>query len=384
MNAEHGFAAKFSSLSKISPLTDMSYENFAFFQFLGSRIGPIALIAMLRDMPTHPGRDFQLAALAAVPEMEATFEEFVRSVLDNTLIDSDGGPINIPVNYTTEFLFTDISSIGFPGSPFVVARYKVSFAGEKEFSVSSVPDGEAGRSGARGGGATGGWASIPESVRGCGELEYVLYVITTTPGAERKETVATTMVTANPCDECLFGRWEATNDSIISYMQSVAAAGGVNAPTVESATGTMFMEFEADSIGSGGYENLKVHETGVGGVASAEVFVTFDGVRKRTVYSGWLRPDRFERERHNIGHRANSQRGLLNHSPPAGGLPGWLSYSHPLHLRRRYSDDVAAYRGHHSRADRVQPHQPVDCRSFTQRRRFSAYTNLKRLPYSRC
>jgi hypothetical protein len=40
----------------------------------------------------------------------------------------------------------------------------------------------------------------------------------------------------------------------------------------------MFMEFEADSIGSGGYENLKVHETGVGGVASAEVFVTFDGV----------------------------------------------------------------------------------------------------------
>ena len=40
----------------------------------------------------------------------------------------------------------------------------------------------------------------------------------------------------------------------------------------------MFMSFGSDSIGSGGYENLKVHETGVGGGASAEVFVTFDGV----------------------------------------------------------------------------------------------------------
>jgi len=276
VNAEHGFAAKFSSVSTIKPLTDMSYENFAFFQFLGSRIGPIALIAMLTDMPIHPGRDTQVAALAAVPEMEATFEEFVRSVLDNTLIDSDGGPINIPVNYTNEFLFTEISSIGFSGPPFVVARYKVSFAGEREYGVSSVPVG-AGRSGARGG-ATGGWASIPESVRGCGELEYVLYVISTTPAAVRTETIATTMVTEAPCDECLIGRWEATNDSMLPYMQSVVSTGEDNVPTVESVTGIAFLNFDANGTGAGGYENFVVHETGVGGVASAEVFVTFDGV----------------------------------------------------------------------------------------------------------
>lgn len=277
VNAEHGFAAKFSSVSTISPLTDMSYENFAFFQFLGSRIGPIALIAMLRDMPTHPGRDFQLAALAAVPEMEDTFEEFVRSVLDNTLVDSDSGPINIPVHYTNEFLFTDISSIDFSGPPFVVARYKLSFAGEREYSVSSVPVGAAGRSGARGGGATGGWASIPESVRGCGELEYVLYVITTTPTAVRTETIATTMVTEAPCDECLIGRWEATNDSMLSYMQSVVSTGEDNAPTVKGVTGIAFLDFDANGTGAGGYENFVVHETGVAGNEGTEVFVTFQG-----------------------------------------------------------------------------------------------------------
>jgi hypothetical protein len=276
VNAEHSFAAKFSTLSRFSPLTDMSYENFAFFQFLGGRIGPIALIAMLSDMPTHPGRDFQIAALAAVPEMEATFEEFVRSVLDNTLIDSDTGPINIPVNYTNEFLYTDISSIDFSGSPFVVARYKISFAGEKEFSVSSVADG-AGRSAARRLGDPEAWAPIPESVRACGELGYVLYVITTIPAAVRTETIATTAVTEAPCDACLIGRWEATNESMLSYMQSVVSTGGEDVPTVESVTGVAFLEFNETGTGAGGYEDFKVHATGMGGNEGTEVFFTFQG-----------------------------------------------------------------------------------------------------------
>ncbi|MEX2160275.1 MAG: hypothetical protein WD751_00010 [Anaerolineales bacterium] len=276
VNAEHRFAAKFSSVSRFSPLTDMSYENFAFFQFLGSRIGPIALIALLTDMPTHPGRDFQVAALAAVPEMEAAFEEFVQSVLDNTLTDSDAGPINMPVNYTNEFLFTEISSIDFSGSPFVVARYKVSFAGESEFSVSTVPEGP-GRAAARVRGTIGGWASIPETVRACGQLDYALYVITTTPAVVRTETVATSVVTEAPCDECLIGRWEATNDSMLSYMQSVTAAGGENVPTVESVTGIASLDFNANGTGTGGYENFMVHETGVGGNEGTEVFYTFQG-----------------------------------------------------------------------------------------------------------
>ena len=338
MNAEHGFAAKFSSLSTIKPLTDMSYENFAFFQFLGSRIGPIALIAMLTDnMPIHPGRDTQVAALAAVPEMEATFEEFVRSVLDNTLIDSDGGPINIPVNYTNEFLFTEISSIGFSGSPFVVARYKVSFAGEKEFSVSSVPDGE-GRSAARLRGTTGGWASIPESVRACGQLDHVLYVITTTPAAVRTETIATTMVTEAPCDECLIGRWEATNDSMLSYMQSVVSTGEDNVPTVESVTGIAFLDFDANGTGTGGYENFKVHETGVGGNRGHRSVRHLPGLLQRTIYSGWLRAHRSEwGDNRDVGHRAGFGKWRfrrLNHrSLRTGGLPGQFIRFHRLHLR---------------------------------------------------
>ncbi len=85
------------------------------------------------------------------------------------------------------------------------------------------------------------------------------------------------MVTEAPCDECLIGRWEATNDSILAYMQSVISTGGGDLPTVESVTGIMFMDFKASGIGSGGYENLMVHETNVGGNAGTEVFYTFEG-----------------------------------------------------------------------------------------------------------
>jgi hypothetical protein len=228
-------------------------------------------------MPTTPGHDAQLAALAAVPGMENTFEEFVRTIMENTLKDTDESVIEIPENFTDQVFFSDIESKDFSGQPFVAARYLVSFPSEKSFVVESTSEG-VGRSAWHANGSKGGWEPFPATAAGkCEELLYSGYVITTTPGAERKETIATTSVTADPCDKCLVGRWEATNDSVVSYMQSVVDTGGDNVPTVESVTGIMFMEFGADSIGSGGYENLKVHETGVGGVASTEVFVTFDG-----------------------------------------------------------------------------------------------------------
>ncbi len=134
-----------------------------------------------------------------------------------------------------------------------------------------------GRSAARRLGEPETWALIPESVRACGELGYVLYVITTTPAALRTETIATTTATEAPCDECLIGRWEATNESMLSYMQSVTSAGGDDVPTVESVTGIAFLEFDANGTGAGGYEDFKVHETGVGGNEGTEVFFTFEG-----------------------------------------------------------------------------------------------------------
>jgi hypothetical protein len=277
-NMEQEWTNNFSRRSTVKPLTSMSYQNFAFFQFLGNRIGPERVLEMIETMPTTPGLDLQIAALAAVPGMEATFEEFARSVLDGTLEDSDGKKITFPEYFTAEFPFTDLISRAFPSHlPFVLSRYRVTFAGQRQFSVSSISTG-VGSSGVRVIETPGSWAPIPASIGGCDELAYVLYVITTNPGVvERIETITTTEVNETPCDECLIGKWEATNDSVQTYMQSVISAGGEDVPTVKSVTGTMFLEFGANGLGYGGYRNLKVHETGVGAVAGSETIVTFEG-----------------------------------------------------------------------------------------------------------
>ena len=277
VNSEHQYKDEFASFSITTPLTGMKYENFAFFQFIGNRIGPEGVIAMLRTMPTSPGLDAQLAALAAIPGIESTFEEFVRSVMDGTLEDTDKSRIIFPEFFTDQVYFTDIESKEFSGQPFVAARYLVSFPTEKMFTAETDSRGE-GRSAWRASESVGEWGPLPATVSGrCDELLYILYAITTTPGAERQETIATTMVTADPCDECLIGRWEATNDSLVAYLQSVVAAGGAAIPKVEGTTGTQFLVFQGDGTGSGGYEQFKVHETGLAGVATTEVYVTFDG-----------------------------------------------------------------------------------------------------------
>ncbi len=274
---EYRFVEEFSELSKFNPLTDMSYENFVFFQSMGNRVGPEGVIAMLSTMPTAPGPDLQLAALAAVLRMEDTFEGFVRSILDNTLIDTNKSPMNIPIKYTGEVSLTTTAKMDFSGQPFVFARYLVTFDSEKNFEVETLPDGT-GRSAWRPRELVGGWSPFPATTSGgCEELPYILYVITTTPGGERKESITATLVSEAPCDKCVVGRWESTNDSILSYMQSILPSGEDSGMTVQSATGVMFMDFKEDGTGAGGYENLKVHQIGVGSAEGSEAFVTFHG-----------------------------------------------------------------------------------------------------------
>ncbi len=286
VNYEYRFADSFVGLSRFRPLTNMDYENFVFFQFLGNSIGPDGVIAMLRSMPTTPGRDAQLAALAAVSGMEDTFEAFVRSILDQTLTDSDGTSLaaaassagySFNIDFTEIFLITDITNRDFLGYPFVFDRYQIIFENQKSFAVETLTVG-AGRAAWRADGVVGGWGPFPVTATGgCEDLTYILYVITTTPAAVRTETIATTMVTEAPCDACLIGRWEATNDSMLSYMQSVVSTGEDNVPTVESVTGIAFLDFDANGTGTGGYEKFMVHETGVGGNEGTEVFYTFQG-----------------------------------------------------------------------------------------------------------
>ncbi len=148
VNFESRFSDSFNEKSKIKPLTNMDYENYVFFQFMGNRIGPDGVIAMLRSMPTTHGREAQIAALSAVNNMEETFEEFVRSVIDRTLMDSGGTNMALTIDPTEIFSITDITTRDFTSYPFVFSRFKIIFDSEKSFAVETLSVGS-GRSGWR-------------------------------------------------------------------------------------------------------------------------------------------------------------------------------------------------------------------------------------------
>jgi len=278
VNYEHRFAARFSSLSTHIPLTYMSHENFAFFQFMGDRIGAEGVIALLHSMPTTPTFSAQTAALAAVPGIEAAFEDFVRTILDKTLYDSDTTLIPLPIRYTEEYPFTDITSKVFSSQlPFVISRYRVIFAGEREYELFIESNYAANELGARREGAPGLWEQIPNRVGGCDELAYLLYVITTAPDLEVTETITTTMITEAFCDRCLIGRWEATNDSMKAYMQSAGVAGEAAGPEIRMVLGRMLMRFDGIGIGSSTYDNLSVSEVRAGDIEGVAVIVMLAG-----------------------------------------------------------------------------------------------------------
>ena len=277
VNNEHQYARRFAERSTTVSLIHLSYENFAFFQFLGNQVGPEGVLSVLRTMPVTPGARAQMVALAAVHNIDTIFEAFTRAVMDNKLKDSDGSIIRFPEVFTDEVYLNDIDSREFTGRPFVLARYSINLPREKSFTTESPSDG-LGQSAWRVWGADSGWGAFPAIITGtCDEtLLYGGYVITTAPETEQKQTIAIVSATARPCDKCLFGRWNATNDSVKAYMQSVANAGGNTSTTVNSVTGIMFMEFGEDGLGRGGFENLELIESIAGGKSQIGVFFNGD------------------------------------------------------------------------------------------------------------
>lgn len=289
VNYEYRFADSLSNRSNTRPVTAMTYQNFAFFQFLGNQLGPAGVIAFLRQMPVTPGVDQQLAALSAVPRIEDLWEGFARALFDRTLLDSDGSVANIPGSYTNQFTLNGAGSVTMSGGPFVLARYQLVFGGEKEFVVTETTAG-AGRSAARPSGVVAPWQPLPATLGDCSNRAYLVYTLTTTVGAERVHTVTVPSVTDLACDRCVVGTWQSTPESVLGYFQSILAQtrGGSESVDVAEVSGAMVAEFRQDGTASFGYDNLVVHQVlsavGVlGGPAmQTDIFISFNGTTTGT------------------------------------------------------------------------------------------------------
>jgi hypothetical protein len=257
---EYRFANSFSTRSTGESLTAMSYENFAFFQFVADRFGgPNAVLAILQALPTTPGIAEQIAALAAYPNMDGMFEQFAQVFLDRQLMDTSGETISFPERYSATNTVSGTVALSYGAEPFVLRRFAINFAPKKHFGTTTTSSG-AGHDAAHIRGVTGGWAPIPADLNsGCGGTPYVLYVVNTQPGDERDYTLESTLIGDAPCDECLIGSWQGTTDSYMSYLQSVL--GSVGEVTFDSISGGVFADFQDTGLGAGEYQNFVVQYT---------------------------------------------------------------------------------------------------------------------------
>ncbi len=287
VNDEYSFADSFAIRSKTEPLTEMDYENFIFFQHLGNRLGPAGVITFLRRMPVAPGSERQLAALAATPGIEDLWEEFARGVVDQTIRDSDGSLARIPESFSSVVTINGNHSVMLIGNPFVLARHRIVFRGEKQYAIVETSEGP-GRSAAQLRG-TRAWRPMPATISNCSEREYLLYTLTTTPNAQRAVTLSATVNGDLSCDRCIFGQWRSTPESLLEYFRSVIppSGGGSASVRVEAVTGAMVAEFREDGTAMAGYDNLRIHQTLVdtslsGSSVNADIFIQFSGTTSGT------------------------------------------------------------------------------------------------------
>ena len=243
VNYEFRFTYEFDDLSPATPLTQMGYENFIFFQDLGNRVGDREVIEFLRTMPTSGGGPEQLAALAAWPDMQDLFHDFGRAYLDGEISDTGGGTIPGSPNPGTTVVFPAASGSGLPARPFVLQRYAVTFDPDLRYALTTTASGPEGLNGFRLGLGEGALGPVPEILNtACPAQPATLLVTTandaTTPHELR---IQTETEDAGECDRCLFGTWQLDLESYRQAYYIMAPTFGESAGTINEVSGAVQM-----------------------------------------------------------------------------------------------------------------------------------------------
>ena len=251
---EYRFLNNFITLSNAHQMTEMKYENFLFFQYLGNLHHPEGVIAFLRGMPTSPGIDAQLAALSRTPGIDSIYQGFARDFIDNRIADSSGAIHPYVVTYWPGGATSAVADV--PYKSFMLLRYDFNFpAGYRYLTNLTFPDSLVSLSGEPFD-AHMAWTSFPDDMNmPCGDQRYKLSIVSTTPDSARHTFHMEVATSEEACNNCLVGAWELDN---ASYEPFFLAAFPTNPPILNGATGRLYARFAADGTLSGGYDNFMV------------------------------------------------------------------------------------------------------------------------------
>ena len=246
-NREWAVLDRFDRRSTSTPIFDMTYENFAFFQFMGNKYTPEVLIDILDRVSVYGDHDGQKGALANVQGMEGNFNQFVVEYLSIGVLDSGGGRITTdPSNTTDTKTIKEKGEVQFTTGAFIATRYYADYEKEKRFLQSPIEEGNGSFSSVEyeTHNDINAWSSLPPEVRSkCKEDVRYLFVVTTTGDGYYTHSANVTLAEKAECDPCLLGTWDVDPESYKAFMERIMA---------QADTGGMVID-----LGIGGHQYLQ-------------------------------------------------------------------------------------------------------------------------------
>jgi len=236
VNLEWGFLPKLEEIElKTSVILGRTYENFLFFQYLGSNIGDEAILRLVGSLPTDPAGNLldQQEALADYQGMAQTYHEFVKAVTDGRVKDTSQALIPFEARSVAVDLYGKATPyVRVPRvKPFGVVRILIGVDETKHASLAFDGKGPVTEStGPASDGVSAGIAGlVVESVRDPAGRNWMHGVPSEIPEEEcntRKIILVTTSTEPDAAfdlavpdfddvnDCCLHGRWMVNNDDI--------------------------------------------------------------------------------------------------------------------------------------------------------------------------
>jgi hypothetical protein len=252
LNFEWGLARQFDPST---PLTQQTYANCLFFQFLGNTIGNEAILKLFAAMPASGGEKEQQAALLAFPGFLDLYQDFAQHYLDKAIVDTGGGVV--PAIPLVGPPFYDV-----PGSmtvknipvPFTFQVIPFVFADEPLFTTAIDISGGQSRYSARPAIAGSVWQDRLPAEIGCDDARTYLVLFSSFADSPTGEVKVTHTFTGSEptceksvADTCLAGVWAVTDFE--AYLVSAYAATNAEAEVqYEGQTGSLIYNFDGKNV----------------------------------------------------------------------------------------------------------------------------------------
>jgi hypothetical protein len=242
-DSENEWAVTFDRSSRATPLFELGYEAWVWWQYLGGREGP-ASVAEMHERMEQQGD----GGRAAMASYGAEFQRFVVDYMVGAIPDESDGMVPRGVRYRLPKMRVENNDDGreleLPAEPFVAARWFIEYDTQLRVleTDQTTTVGEIAMAKWDDRLSQSAWKEVAPEVRSkCTRMEFYVVVATTHEGSHKGK-IRIDQTEQAVCDPCLIGTWDLRLDTFKAMI--IAAAGsGMPAGTDFEFDGNYYLEF---------------------------------------------------------------------------------------------------------------------------------------------